>query len=133
MTKAKEVTKKTPAKSKKRTHKHEVNAAIAAYQSPLPPAPVLREYEEVLPGSMERILHMTEKQQIHRHKWELKELDVQLKESFIGRCFAAGVLSCLVGGAFVFGLKGMEYLASCFLGTAALGVIPHFIKGSKKD
>lgn len=43
-----------------------VAAFAASYSGPLPPAEQLRAYEQVLPGSPDRILRMAERQQEHR-------------------------------------------------------------------
>lgn len=39
----------------------------AGYSGPIPPPSALAAYEEVLPGSAERILNMAEREQQHRH------------------------------------------------------------------
>ena len=41
-----------------------------AYSGPLPPAEQIRAYEDVLPGSADRILSMAERQQDHRMELE---------------------------------------------------------------
>jgi uncharacterized membrane protein len=45
-------------------------AFSASYSGPLPPAEQMRAYEEVLPGSADRLLTMAEEQQKHRHHLE---------------------------------------------------------------
>lgn len=45
-------------------------AFTASYAGPLPPADQIRAYEEVIPGSGERIIAMAERQQEHRHSLE---------------------------------------------------------------
>ena len=47
----------------------------ALFSGPLPPPGMYREYEEVLPGSANRLMELTEDQQKHRHKWESDALD----------------------------------------------------------
>ena len=47
-----------------------VRQAYAAFSGPLPPPSLLKGYEEVCPGSADRIITMAEKQQQHRHSME---------------------------------------------------------------
>lgn len=47
-----------------------VRAFASHYSGPLPPAEQMRAYEDVLPGSADRILRMAERQQDHRHDLE---------------------------------------------------------------
>jgi uncharacterized membrane protein len=47
-----------------------IAAFAASYQGPLPPAEQVRSYEQVLPGSFDRILRMAERQQEHRMELE---------------------------------------------------------------
>jgi uncharacterized membrane protein len=47
-----------------------IAAFAASYQGPLPPADQVRSYEQVLPGSFDRILRMAERQQEHRMELE---------------------------------------------------------------
>lgn len=56
------------------------NGRVTAYQQqtqlrvgPLPPAEELDHYNQVLPGSAERIVQMAEKQQVHMHKRETRD------------------------------------------------------------
>ena len=51
------------------------------YSGPIPPPEIFRGYEEVLPGSAERILKMTERQLEHRITTENKQLDHSIKLS----------------------------------------------------
>jgi len=44
----------------------EVVLQAASFSGPLPPPPMFREYEDVLPGAGDRILSMAERQAAHR-------------------------------------------------------------------
>ena len=44
------------------------------FQGPFPPPDVLQGYEEILPGSAERVFTLTEKEQQHRHRLEEEEI-----------------------------------------------------------
>lgn len=49
----------------------------ASFKGPLPPPILFEHYNQVLPGSAERILQLTENEQSHRQKWETSVLDAQ--------------------------------------------------------
>ena len=43
------------------------------YSGPIPHPNILKQFEEVIPGSADRILKMAEKEQEHRHEFEKEE------------------------------------------------------------
>jgi uncharacterized membrane protein len=51
-----------------------VETSTAIHRGPLPPPDQFKDYEAILPGSADRILKMAEKEQDHRHAWELSHL-----------------------------------------------------------
>lgn len=44
--------------------------SLEQFIGPIPPPRIVREYEEILPGSADRILSMSEREQAYRHKQE---------------------------------------------------------------
>jgi uncharacterized membrane protein len=73
------------------------------YQSPIPPPEILEHYERILPGAMERLLHMAESQEEHRI--ESEKLALRSGISRANRGIAAGVFVVVVTlacGAFAF-------------------------------
>lgn len=52
-------------------------AQAASFNGPLPPPILFEHYNQVLPGSAERILQLTENEQSHRQQWETSVLDAQ--------------------------------------------------------
>lgn len=69
-----------------------------SFSSPLPPAWVLREYEVLLPGSTDRILKLTERQQSHRISMESKNLSSDIWLARAGLVF--GLIIVLTAMAF---------------------------------
>lgn len=51
----------------------------AEFRGPLPPPDVLQRYEEIHPGTAERILQQFERETQHRHIMEQKVVDAQLE------------------------------------------------------
>lgn len=108
------------------------------YSGPLPPSAELASYEKIKPGLADRIIHMAENEQSHRHKLEAQELamtEKQIKaavrESFLGQFFAFSIaLFTVSAGAYVT-IQGAEIPGS-ILGTAGLAAIVYvFIQGRK--
>jgi uncharacterized membrane protein len=79
-------------------------AFSASYSGPLPPAEQVRAYEEVLPGSADRILSMAERQQEHRLSLERVTVVEAAQRSRWGLRlgFAIAVLVIGVGAAGIF-------------------------------
>lgn len=63
----------------------EIVLQAASFSGPLPPSPMFREYEDVLPGAADRILGMAEKQAEHRQDWEKNALRSAQRDSMRGQ------------------------------------------------
>ena len=81
-----------------------VAAFSSSYAGPLPLAEQIRAYEEVLPGSADRILAMAEHQQSHRQKLERLTVEEAANRSWWGLRlgFVIAVLVIGVGAAAIF-------------------------------
>lgn len=79
-------------------------AFSASYSGPLPPADQIRAYEEVLPGSADRILAMAERQQEHRLNLERVTVNEAAQRSRWGLRlgFVIATLVIAVGAAGIF-------------------------------
>jgi uncharacterized membrane protein len=66
-----------------------------AYSGPLPPPEVLRKFEEVLPGSAERIFSQFELQSAHRRAQESKVISAGVVSQHIGS--VSGLLLGFIG------------------------------------
>lgn len=102
-------------------------------------APVfLKEYGTVDPSFPERILSMTEKEQVHQHQKENRELKMQEKkllhtifEVYLGVFVAAVIaLSFCYGGIHVI-LEGYPYTGLTVLGGVIVALVLAFIQGRK--
>ena len=69
-----------------------------SYSGPLPPPEAFAKYEQNLPGSMDRILTLTEKQVDHRIELEKSEEKLDIRGQIIGAALVVlfGVLSFLL-------------------------------------
>ncbi len=103
-----------------------------AFEGPIPPPSLFREYEAILPGSADRILNLAEKQQTHRIEIEKSAVNSQMKQGERGQIF--GFIIFLIGIALtvVFIIFDMKTFAGIFAtGTMAV-IIGLFILGKRE-
>ncbi|MCT0254521.1 MULTISPECIES: DUF2335 domain-containing protein [unclassified Synechocystis] len=110
------------------------------YSGPIPPPEIIRGYEEVVQGSADRILKMTEKQLEHRIATENKQLDHSIKSetklinneaslSYLG--LVAGFMIAMFGlsGAIYLGIKDKPVASASMTGFALVSLVSVFISG----
>lgn len=89
----------------------------------------LREYEEILPGSAERILAMAERQQAHNSEMERMIVSAQVSDQKRGMRYGLAALVVDIVAAVAVGFWGDTVLASAILAVGVAGVVVAFIKG----
>jgi len=109
---------------------------ISRYSGPLPKPEDLAKYEQVLPGSADRIIRMAEQQATHRQSLEKVVVESNVAVQKWGLvCAFVIALSAIVGGILL-SLKGMSGvgLASIIGALAALvGVFIYGKSAQKKE
>jgi uncharacterized membrane protein len=108
-------------------------AFSASYSGPLPPAEQIRQYEEVLPGSADRILSMAERQEAHRHELEKLTVKEATNRSWWGLRlgFVLAVIIVLVGAGAIFTGHTPAGLAAILTPTAILAGV--FVYGRREQ
>lgn len=104
---------------------------LARFEGPIPPPETLQQYENVLPGSAERILKMVENQSLHRQEMEKRLIGARCRDSLWG--IVAGVIAVLAFAtvAWYAIIKGHP-TAATFLGTGTIvGIVSVFIYGTR--
>ena len=82
-------TQQKPSENEKTEMKAIVAQLIAnQFSGPIPPPDIMAGYDQVLPGSAERILAMAERQPLHRQQGEMLLVKAQVRDSLIGEIFA---------------------------------------------
>jgi len=66
----------------------------------LPPVSVLEQYEELVPGSMEKIVDMVDVEQDHRHRWENRALTAYIFSYRLGQVLGFFYILAILAGAF---------------------------------
>ncbi len=90
----------------------------------------LREYEDILPGSADRIVSMAEDRNNHHIAMDQKMSDAEIADRKLGMIIGGSLFAFLVGAALVVALVSKSAtLAGIFMGAAVIGGIGLFVKG----
>lgn len=90
----------------------------------------LREYDQIVPGSADRIIRMAEGALTHAQSMQEKALEADIKDAQAGRLYGFIALITLIGAATLTGWLGLHELSLALVGVGALGTITAFIKGN---
>jgi uncharacterized membrane protein len=109
----------------------DITAITASWRAPLPPPDALQRYEEILPGSANRILEMAEKQHEHRISIERTIVFGNSRRAYLG--LAAGfIISALgIGGGIYLIATGHDWAGLALAGVNLTGLVGVFVYGSK--
>lgn len=80
-------------------------------QAILPPPHILKQYEEVSPGTMERLITMAEMEQVHRQDWEYAYLRHYNRSYILGQICSLFTIVAIIIGSIVLINKGEHGLA----------------------
>lgn len=88
----------------------------------MPPMDFLSHYEEIHPGTFNKILDMAEQEQHHRHSIDLLNIEIYNRATKLGRIFALifTLLICLT--TFLLALGGHVFIAAILVIFAFLAV-----------
>lgn len=101
-----------------------------SFSGPIPPPAILKQYEEMQPGSADRILKMAEKQSEHRMELEKKAIGGQVDQSKRGQVFGFILALVCIAVAFCFALfLDMKAFASGFLSVTLVVLVGLFLNG----
>jgi uncharacterized membrane protein len=95
---------------------------FSAYAGPLPHPDILRNFEEIVPGSAQRIFSQFEEQSSHRRKMEATVISSGAFSQHVGTISSALIGLIGVGGGIWLTHEGkdLEGLSTCFGTLAAL-------------
>jgi len=100
-----------------------------AFSGPIAHPRHLREYEDILPGSAERIVSMAESAQGHNQAMESKVVSATVWQGKAGMVLGFIALILVLCAALYAGMNGNNVLAGLFLTTAVLGGASTLIRG----
>lgn len=115
------------------------SVVTTAFQGPLPPPSLLKEYDGVVPGLAEEIVQWTTSQTGHRQGIESRAMAIDEKlstwyvvEILIGQLFALIIALSVIVAVVYLAVRDHEVAASA-LGTVGFGgIIAAFITGRRK-
>ena len=109
-------------------------AAFAAnWSGPYPPPDLLRGYEDVLPGSADRIISMAERQQEHRHDLEKTTVQGAGKRAWWGLWlgFVISVVVMVLGTITI--LLGQPLAGGAVMGVDVVALAGVFVYGQRQQ
>jgi len=102
-------------------------------QGPLPPPSLYAGYEEVIPGSAERILKLTEREQSHRQELEMKTSDIQKANVRRGHWMGFALGFCGIVAAVVCAIYDRPIIAGLSAISVIVGVATAFFRDRNAD
>lgn len=109
-----------------------VQAQVSQFTSPLPDPSILARYNEIVHGSAERILKVTEEQSAHRQRLENKLVTAQTAESNRGQWIAAVISVLFLIGSVWVTREGHDWVGAVLGGGTVVTLVTAFI-GSKRQ
>ena len=99
------------------------------FRGPLPHPEILKGYEDVLPGSAERIICMTEKQQAHRIQIESSVVEENCRSQRRGLHYGFTISLLVILGGFFLIYEGKDISGAAVVITAVASLVGVFIYG----
>ncbi len=117
--------------------RREMRQVVSEFSGPLPPPNIIKGYEDILPGSAERILAMAEKQSEHRQFMERKMIATESRDGFLGVIFAfiLGIGCLFISYQIVVNVpENAGAISSAVFGAAGIGsIVGPFLKIRRKE
>lgn len=104
------------------------SASSYKFSGPMPHPELYASYEEILPGSAERLLSLTEKQAEHRTSWETKALDASIRHAARGQIFGLVVALVAIGGAIYLGSQGQNVVGGFLVIASVMGFVDQLVR-----
>ncbi len=112
-------------------------ARLTYFSGPLPPPSTFKQYEDVLPGTADRIITMAENQAKHRQYIEKKQVDTESRDSLLGVLSALVIaIAILVCGTLIalLGNSTVATVAGTVLNLTGIAtIIGTFLKGTSNS
>lgn len=107
------------------------------FSGPIPHPDIMRGYEDILPGSANRILVMAENQSMHRQSMERKMIEAESRDGLLGILFAFCLgAGCIIAAVIMVVMvpQNSGAISGAILGTAGIGsIIATFIKSTRSS
>ena len=107
------------------------------FSGPIPPPNIIAGYEDVSPGSADRIIRMAEQQSVHRQQMELIQIKAESRDSLLGVIFAfmlgiGCIIACIIMVVKVPDAAGV--ICGSLLGVTGIGsIVTAFLKNTRRS
>ena len=108
----------------------ETASLAVQFSSPIPPGPVLHGINLEIPGGAERILHMSEKDQIHSHDMDRKRLNYPFVYQLVGLILGGIVTVVALAGAVYCIISGFPTTGAVIFGTTVASIVGVLVRGA---
>ena len=105
------------------------SAVIQNWVGPYPPPDAIERYEQIMPGTFNRILSMAERMEAAQIAQSSEAIRYQANDTRRAHYLGAGLGAFAIGGAMVIGFKGQPWLAAVFLAVPVMGLARAFVEG----
>jgi uncharacterized membrane protein len=95
-------------------YQSDANLIRKKYRHVLPPIEMIEQYEELYPGTLQRLLEMAQLEQNHRHSRELLEIEEQGRATKLGRMFGLGLVAIISLSAIILVTLGSTLIGVLF-------------------
>lgn len=96
----------------------DANVVRKKYQHVLPPIDMLEHYEELNPGTLDKLLDMAEREQNHRHSIDLMAMEKHNRATTLGRVFSLVFVAFISITALMLVIAGSIFVAAVFAFSA---------------
>lgn len=96
----------------------DANIIRKKYQHVLPPIEIIEHYEELNPGTLEKLLDMAKREQNHRHSMDLMAMEKHDKATQLGRVFALVFVAFISITSLALVIAGSLLIAAIFAFSA---------------
>lgn len=97
-----------------------ITQTVTQFSGPLPPPEELAKYEQILPGSAERLIAMVEHQSSHRMKLESFVIERQQTQSSLGQGLGFVIALCFLIGSVYTTVEGFPWVGGVLGGTTII-------------
>jgi len=110
-----------------------VMSAVYRFSGPLPPPEELAKYEQILPGSANRIISMAEQQSSHRQELEKTVIGANARTQTWGLVSAFIIAMTAIGGGIWLSARGMSGAGLTSIITALAALVGVFVFGKSQQ
>ena len=97
------------------------------WSGPLPPPEQLARFDDVLPGTAERIIKMAESEGAHAREVQMRAVRATVRLQHIGQVMAFVLAAGAIIAAYAWALAGHDWVAVTFVASGLVGLAVAFL------